>query len=52
MLHEAASDCVCSALYAMEDIEEHLSLAEMLYRGIIQLPESYAMVVAAEDVDK
>ena len=52
MLHEAASDCVCSALYAMEDIEEHLSLAETLYRGIIQLPESYAMVVAAEDVDK
>ncbi|XP_038065636.1 transportin-3-like [Patiria miniata] len=52
MLHEAASDCICSALYAMEDIEEHLSLAETLYRGIMQLPESYALVVAGEDVDK
>ena len=52
MLHEAASDCVCSALYAMEDIDDHLVLAEALYRGIMELPEAYALTVAEEDVDK
>ena len=52
MLHEATSDCLCAALYSMEDVEEHLPLAEVLYQGINLLPEAYAMAVAEEDVDK
>ncbi|XP_071476765.1 LOW QUALITY PROTEIN: transportin-3-like [Diadema antillarum] len=52
MLHEAAGDCLCAALYSMEDVEEHLALAKVLYQGIILLPEAYAMAVAEEDVDK
>eukprot|EP00057_Strongylocentrotus_purpuratus_P006191 XP_011660665.1 PREDICTED: transportin-3 [Strongylocentrotus purpuratus] len=52
MLHEATSDCLCAALYSMEDVEEHLPLAKVLYQGINLLPEAYTMAVAEEDVDK
>nr|XP_054774604.1 transportin-3-like [Lytechinus pictus] len=52
MLHEATSDCLCAALYSMEDVEEHLPLAKVLYQGINLLPEAYTMAVAEDDVDK
>lgn len=31
-LHEAASDCVCSALYAIENVETNLPLAMQLFK--------------------
>ncbi|PIK33175.1 Transportin-3, partial [Apostichopus japonicus] len=52
MLHEAASDCLCAALYGMEDVEDHMSLATSLFHGIMELPQAYHMTVAEDDVDK
>ncbi|KAJ8032102.1 Transportin-3 [Holothuria leucospilota] len=52
MLHEAASDCLCAALYGMEDIEDHMTLATTLFQGTMELPQAYHMTVAADDVDK
>ncbi|XP_071823709.1 transportin-3-like isoform X1 [Apostichopus japonicus] len=52
MLHEAASDCLCAALYGMEDVEDHMSLATTLFHGIMELPQAYHMTVAEDDVDK
>ena len=37
---------------SFQDIDDHLVLAEALYRGIMELPEAYAITVAEEDVDK
>ncbi|XP_044131831.1 transportin-3 isoform X1 [Bufo gargarizans] len=51
-LHEAASDCVCSALYAIENIENHLNLGTQLFQGVLTLEPAYHMAVAREDMDK
>lgn len=51
-LHEAATDCICSALYSAEDMKTHLRLAESLYHGVKTLPEAYHMSVASDDTDK
>ncbi|KAK3097484.1 hypothetical protein FSP39_010037 [Pinctada imbricata] len=51
-LHEAASDCICSALYCCEDLEKHMQLATAFYHGVLTLPEAYHMSVAMEDMDK
>ncbi|XP_077120495.1 transportin-3 isoform X1 [Ranitomeya variabilis] len=51
-LHEAASDCVCSALYAIENIEIHLNLGRQLFQGVLTLEPAYHMAVAREDMDK
>ncbi|KAG9335458.1 hypothetical protein JZ751_004587, partial [Albula glossodonta] len=32
-LHEAASDCVCSALYAIENVDTNMPLAMQLFQG-------------------
>nr|XP_034984517.1 transportin-3 [Zootoca vivipara] len=51
-LHEAASDCVCSALYAIENVETNLPLALQLFQGVLTLEAAYHMAVAREDLDK
>ncbi|XP_071133816.1 transportin-3-like [Mytilus galloprovincialis] len=51
-LHEAATDCICSALYSVEDLKSHLRLAEALYNGVKTLPDAYHMSVALDDTDK
>ncbi|CAB1333812.1 unnamed protein product [Coregonus sp. 'balchen'] len=51
-LHEAASDCVCSALYAIENVDTHMSLALQLFQGVLTLETAYHMAVAREDLDK
>lgn len=51
-LHEAASDCVCSALYAIENVDTHVALALQLFQGVLTLETAYHMAVAREDLDK
>ncbi|XP_019753175.1 transportin-3 isoform X3 [Hippocampus comes] len=51
-LHEAAADCVCSALYAIENVEANVTLALQLFRGVLTLETAYHMAVAREDLDK
>uniref|UniRef100_A0A670ZEM9 Transportin-3 n=1 Tax=Pseudonaja textilis TaxID=8673 RepID=A0A670ZEM9_PSETE len=51
-LHEAASDCICSALYAIENVETNLPLALQLFQGVLTLETAYHMAVAREDLDK
>ncbi|XP_048839327.1 transportin-3 [Brienomyrus brachyistius] len=51
-LHEAASDCVCSALYAIENVDNNMALALQLFRGVLLLETAYHMAVAREDLDK
>lgn len=52
MVHEAASDCICSALLLIEDVERHSSLAEVLFQGVYSLVEPYHISVTQEDIDK
>uniref|UniRef100_A0A3P8NTW6 Transportin-3 n=1 Tax=Astatotilapia calliptera TaxID=8154 RepID=A0A3P8NTW6_ASTCA len=51
-LHEASSDCVCSALYAIENVETNVALALQLFQGVLTLETAYHMAVAREDLDK
>ncbi|XP_013855080.1 transportin-3 isoform X2 [Austrofundulus limnaeus] len=51
-LHEAASDCVCSALYAIENVDTNIPLALQLFQGVLTLETAYHMAVAREDLDK
>ncbi|ELU14313.1 hypothetical protein CAPTEDRAFT_142893 [Capitella teleta] len=51
-LHEAAADCVCSALYASEDLKKNVLLAHALMEGVMTLPDAYHASVATEDIDK
>lgn len=51
-LHEAASDCVCSSLYAIENVDIHVALAMQLFKGVLTLETAYHMAVAREDLDK
>ncbi|KAJ8373759.1 hypothetical protein SKAU_G00043390 [Synaphobranchus kaupii] len=51
-LHEAASDCVCSALYAIENVDANMALAMQLFQGVLTLETAYHMAVAREDLDK
>lgn len=51
-LHEAASDCVCSVLYAIENVDTHVALAMQLFQGVLTLETAYHMAVAREDLDK
>eukprot|EP00062_Callorhinchus_milii_P024425 gi/632984318/ref/XP_007909082.1/ PREDICTED: transportin-3 [Callorhinchus milii] len=51
-LHEAACDCICSALYAIENVESTLPLALHLFQGVLTLESAYHMAVAREDLDK
>eukprot|EP00105_Crassostrea_gigas_P004006 XP_011417072.1 PREDICTED: transportin-3 isoform X1 [Crassostrea gigas] len=52
MLHEAAADCIVSALYSCYNCQEQLLLSQKLYQGVVTLMEPYHMSVAMEDTDK
>uniref|UniRef100_A0A4W3H4Q8 Transportin 3 n=1 Tax=Callorhinchus milii TaxID=7868 RepID=A0A4W3H4Q8_CALMI len=47
-LHEAACDCICSALYAIENVESTLPLALHLFQGVLTLESAYHMAVAQD----
>ncbi|XP_013416764.1 transportin-3 [Lingula anatina] len=51
-LHEAATDCVCAALYCTEDSKEMKVLSEALFQAVMTLTDAYHMSVAQEDLDK
>lgn len=52
-LHEAATDCICSALVLVEDFrEQHGNLTQFLCHGVHSLLNSYHMSVAQEDPEK
>lgn len=51
-LHEAASDCICAALYAAEDVTRYRDLMELLFHGTHSLRDAYHNAVAHEDTDK
>jgi transportin-3 len=51
-LHQVASDCICSALYACGELNAGNELAHALFEGVISLSDSYHMSVAMEDTDK
>lgn len=51
-LHEAACDCLCSALYGLENVHTELPLATQLFEGVMTLQNGYHMAVAREDLDK
>ncbi|KAK2159787.1 hypothetical protein LSH36_146g03000 [Paralvinella palmiformis] len=51
-LHEAATDCICAALYASEDITRNPTLVQALIQGVLTLLDPYHMSVATEDLDK
>jgi hypothetical protein len=43
---------VCSALYAIENVDTHMPLAQQLFQGVLTLETAYHMAVAREDLDK
>uniref|UniRef100_UPI00358E79EC transportin-3-like isoform X1 n=2 Tax=Myxine glutinosa TaxID=7769 RepID=UPI00358E79EC len=51
-LHEAACDCVCAALYGLENVHTEMPLALQLFEGVVSLQPAYHMAVAREDLDK
>ncbi|XP_036373459.1 transportin-3-like [Megalops cyprinoides] len=51
-LHEAATDCVCSALCVVENADASVPLAARLFQGVLTLETAYHMAVAREDLDK
>ncbi|XP_046572522.1 transportin-3-like [Haliotis rubra] len=51
-LHEAATDCVCSALYCTESLSKNPAMAQHLFEGVLTLPTAYHLSVADEDSDK
>ncbi|KAI0229583.1 Transportin-3 [Lamellibrachia satsuma] len=51
-VHEAVTDCLCSALYIVEDLEKNAALAQALFQGVMALPDAYHLSVAYEDMDK
>ncbi|XP_059139993.1 transportin-3-like isoform X2 [Physella acuta] len=51
-LHEAATDCICSALYCSEDLENYLELAHRLFQGVMTLVPAYHQADKDEESDK
>ncbi|XP_060585985.1 transportin-3-like, partial [Ruditapes philippinarum] len=51
-LHEAATDCVCNALYCVEEIDSHPAMAQALFMSVLDLTEAFHQSVAEEDIDK
>ena len=52
VLHEAATDCICSALYCAEDLVKYQSLAQSMFEGVKTLMDPYHLAVAEENLDK
>jgi len=51
-LHEAATDCLCSALYKCEDMTRYGHLAQSLFERIMNLSSTYAQCAAQSDTDR
>uniref|UniRef100_A0A1I7XTW7 Importin N-terminal domain-containing protein n=1 Tax=Heterorhabditis bacteriophora TaxID=37862 RepID=A0A1I7XTW7_HETBA len=51
-LHDAATECIVSALYRAEDQGAHLALATNLQQAVYQLHGAFNTAVALEDIDK
>lgn len=51
-LHSAATECICSALIAVEDLLKNSNLARLLFEGVVQLQDPYHMSVAMQDLEK
>ncbi|RUS92156.1 hypothetical protein EGW08_000009 [Elysia chlorotica] len=51
-LHEAATDCICSALYTAEDLEQYGELAQRLFQGVMTLVPAYHQADKDEESDK
>ena len=47
-----ATDCVCSALFLIEEDLKYQPLAKALFAGVFTLAEPYQLAVAEELVDK
>ena len=43
---------ICSALYAIENVDTNMGLALQLFQGVLTLETAYHMAVAREDLDK
>ncbi|EDO32037.1 predicted protein [Nematostella vectensis] len=52
MLHEAAADFICNALYTAEDLDLHLPLADGLFQKVMALGPAYEAAVNEEDFDR
>ncbi|XP_014673876.1 PREDICTED: transportin-3-like [Priapulus caudatus] len=50
--HEAACDCLCAALFAVEEVDKHQALSQVLFEGVLTLPDAYLASVGEEDLDK
>eukprot|EP00794_Sanderia_malayensis_P013001 gene13002-14340_t len=51
-LHDAVTDCLCSALYISEDITHQQALAESCFNFTITLPHAYEKAVREEDLER
>lgn len=51
-LYEAASDCICSALYMCEDSPSYYSLAQVLQVEVQKLQSDFQSAVQSEDVNR
>lgn len=52
ILHEAAADCICAALYCAEDLAKYNQLAESLFVGVKMLAVPYHNALIEGDTDK
>ena len=51
-LHDAATQCLCSALYSVSDVEKQFDLVAQLKQGTYLLQSAYHNALAHEDLDK
>lgn len=51
-LHQAATDCVCYALYVVDDIDKNSDLVHQLFTKTLELRQPYLNATANEDTDK
>ena len=51
-LYEAATDCICAALFVCEDVDKYESLATFLQQQVEYLLEVFQAAVDMEDTDR
>ncbi|XP_012941104.1 transportin-3 [Aplysia californica] len=51
-LHEAATDCICAALYCTEGMEQYQELSQRLSQGVLSLVPAYHQADKDEASDK
>lgn len=50
--HQAATDCVCYALFVVDDIDKNYDLVQQLFTKTLELRQPYLNATANEDTDK